>query len=96
MHAERVRDVLAFGVKTDDLKTLLNFLDLFGPEAAGRGTPKPQIEVATKLDRFAQGQCSDRERAEICEMLRLHPAWLRWLAERVKDARTDHSAFAHR
>ena len=42
---------------------------------------------AAKLMRFASGQCDDPERAEICAMLRMHPAWLRWLADRVKLAR---------
>lgn len=79
-------------MKNDDLKTLFNFLDSFGPEAAGREHPQPQTEVASKLDRFAQGKCSERERAEVCEMLRVHPAWLRWLADRVKLARTHRMA----
>ena len=70
-----------------DFQTLIEFLDRCGPEVAGRGLPTPQTEEATKLQRFATGQCDERERAEVCEMLRLHPAWLRWLADRVKMAR---------
>ena len=71
-----------------DIKTLLEFLDRFAPEASGRGEPPaPQGDVTVKLERFARGDCSPAERAEVCEMLRSHPEWLRWLAERVKLAR---------
>jgi hypothetical protein len=78
---------LTLGVNTD-IKILLEFLVRFGPEAAGRAEAStPQSEAAEKLERFARGQCSPEERAEVCEMLRLHPAWLRWLADRVKMAR---------
>lgn len=78
-----------------DIKTLLEFLDRFGPEVAGRGEPPaPQSEVTAKLERFARGECTPEERAEVCEMLRLHPAWLRWLGERVKLARARREAQA--
>jgi len=75
-------------VNTHDIKNLLDFLDAFGPEVMGRELPQPQMEMAKKLDRFAQGKCDEIERAEVCELLRLHPAWLHWLADRVKLART--------
>jgi hypothetical protein len=73
---------------TTDFKILIDFLDRFGPEASGRHLPEPQTEAAAKLERFARGQCDDAERAEVCNMLRLHPAWIRWLADRVRLART--------
>ena len=72
---------------TNDFQTLLEFLDRCGPEVAGRALSVPENEAAAKLRRFAAGKCDENERAEICEMLRLHPAWLRWLADRVKMAR---------
>jgi hypothetical protein len=81
-------------VNTDDIKILLEFLDLFGPDATGREKPEPQADVASKLDRFAQGACDDDERAEVCELLRLHPAWLRWVADRVRLARLQRPAVA--
>ena len=71
----------------NDFKTLINFLDRFGPEVSGKVLIAPQSEAAAKLQRFAAGACDKNERAEVCEMLRLHPAWLRWLADRVKMAR---------
>ena len=70
-----------------DFKILIEFLDHFGPEASGRHLPEPQTEAAVKLERFARGQCNDAERAEVCNMLQLHPAWIRWLADRVRHAR---------
>ena len=72
---------------SNDFKTLIDFLDHFGPEVSGKALMAPDSEAAAKLQRFAAGACDKDERAEICEMLRLHPAWLRWLADRVKMAR---------
>jgi len=71
-------------VKTEeDIGILFNFLDQFGPEAAGRGIAQPQADTAA-LDRFMQGKCDPTERQAICDMLRRHPSWLRWLSDRVK------------
>lgn len=72
---------------SNDFKTLIDFLDRFGPDVSGKALMAPHSEAAAKLQRFAAGACDKEERAEICEMLRLHPAWLRWLADRVKMAR---------
>ena len=71
----------------NDFQTLVEFLGRCGPEVTGHGASTPQTEDAAKLLRFASGGCDERERAEICTMLRMHPAWLRWLADRVKMAR---------
>lgn len=72
----------------NDFKVLIDFLDGFGPEASGRHLPEPQTEAASKLERFARGECNEGERKEICEMLRMHPAWMRWIADRVRLARS--------
>jgi hypothetical protein len=72
----------------DDFKTLIEFLDRLGPEVSGRSLSRPNAEAVPRLERFARGNCNPDERREVCEMLRLHPAWLRWLADRVKAART--------
>ncbi len=72
----------------DDFNTLIEFLDRFGPEVSGRQLPEPSTVAAALLERFARGQCDDAERAQVCKMLKIHPAWLRWLADRVKQART--------
>ena len=73
---------------SNDFKTLINFMERLGPEVSGRALLAPDSEAAAKLQRFAAGECDKEERAEVCEMLRLHPAWLRWLADRVRMART--------
>ena len=70
-----------------DFKILIDFLDRFGPEATGRQLSEPNTDAAVQLTRFARGECTDTERAEICTMLQSHPAWVRWLADRVKLAR---------
>ena len=71
----------------NDFQTLVEFLGRCGPEVTGHSASIPRTEEAAKLMRFASGQCDDGERAEICALLRLHPVWLRWLADRVKMAR---------
>ena len=76
----------------NDFQTLLEFLERCGPQVVGHAAPTPRTEEAAKLQRFADGACDENERAEICAMLRLHPAWLRWLADRVKMARSDRAA----
>ena len=70
-----------------DFNTIIHFLDRFGPEVSGREIPEPTKEVTTKLERFARGECEPSEREEVCSMLRMHPAWLRWIADRIKLAR---------
>ncbi len=79
---------------SNDFKTLIGFLDQFGPEVSGKAMMAPYGEDADRLQRFASGLCNEEERTRICEMLRLHPAWLRWLADRVKMAR-DTAGGAH-
>jgi hypothetical protein len=73
---------------SNDFKTLIEFLDGFEPEVSGRSQPQPYKEDAAKLLRFATGACDEDERTEVCEMLRIHPAWIRWVADRVRMART--------
>ncbi len=70
-----------------EIKILLEFLERFGPEVTAHQLPEPRGDAAAKLDRFARGLSSEDEREEVCSMLRMHPAWLRWLADRVKLAR---------
>ena len=73
-------------MKPNDIGVLFAFLGKFGPDAAGHETGHPQVEVAL-LERFSEGKCNARERQNVCDMLRLHPDWLRWLADRVKRKR---------
>ena len=71
-----------------DINTLVEFLQRFGPEVVGHETTDPKNGAAARLERFARGECDETERAEVCRLLRMHPLWLRWLADRVKLART--------
>lgn len=77
---------------SNDFNTLIDFLDRFGPEVSGKALIAPDSDAAAKLQRFAAGACDKDERSKVCEMLRDHPAWLRWLAERVKMARSAETA----
>lgn len=77
---------------SNDFKTLVDFLERFGPEVSGRELEGPPTDAVAKLQRFAAGACEAEERTEVCEMLRRHPAWLRWLADRVKLARETNGA----
>lgn len=70
-----------------DFKTLIDFLGRYGSEVSGREMPQPDTHAANLLERFARGECESDERRKVCEMLRLEPAWLRWLADRVRMAR---------
>jgi hypothetical protein len=71
----------------DDFKTLIDFLSRHGSEVSGRAMAQPDATVAAMIERFARGECEETERRDVCEMLRSQPAWLRWLADRVRMAR---------
>lgn len=72
---------------SNDIKPLIDFLERLGPEVAGRQQMEPQSEAAAKLELFARGECTEAQRAEVCDLLRTHPAWIRWLADRVRHIR---------
>ncbi len=71
----------------DDLSPLLDFLERCGPEVSGRGLNGLEAEQVAMIERFIAGRCDDVERRELSEFLQLHPAWIRWIADRVKLAR---------
>ena len=79
-------------IVNDDLKVVIEFLDRCGAEAQGRQRGQPETEAAAKLERFAAGECDEHEREEVCRMLQMHPAWIRWVADRVKLARRNADA----
>ncbi len=76
----------------NDLHTLIEFLGHFGPQVSGRGFSAPEVGVMHLFHRFIAGHVTDEERAEICELLRFHPEWIRWLADQVKAARSPFEA----
>lgn len=71
----------------DDISPLLDFLDRCGPEVCGHGLNGLEAEQVAMIERFIAGRCDDVERRELSEFLQLHPAWIRWIADRVKLAR---------
>ena len=75
------------GKVNNDFRTLIEFIDRFGPEVSGRTLIQPHHEITPVLVRFAKGGCVHSEIVEICEMLRMHPVWIRWVADRIKMAR---------
>ncbi len=71
----------------DDFQVLVEFLGRCETEDLGHSLSAPRTKEAAMLLRFASGKSSEEEQVEVCSQLRLHPAWLRWLADRVKAAR---------
>ena len=71
----------------DDISLLIDFLDRSGPEVTGRGLAG-LAELGTKqtamIERFIEGRSDHNERRELAAFLQLHPAWIRWIADRVK------------
>jgi hypothetical protein len=66
---------------------LLEFLERCGPEVSGHGLSGLRAEQIAMIERFIAGRCDDLERRELSEFLQLHPAWIRWIADRVRLAR---------
>ena len=71
----------------DDVSVLFEFLDRCGPEVQGHGLGVLESQQAAKIERFIAGRCDDTERRELAQFLQLHPAWIRWIADRIKMAR---------
>jgi len=80
-------DPLRLGNVNNDLKTVLDFLGTIGPEVSARVLEIPPDDAARKIRRFAAGGIGDEERREVCTLLQLHPTWVRYLADRVKESR---------
>ncbi len=72
---------------TDDISLLLEFLGRCEPEVTGHGQRELNAHRTALIERFIAGQCTDVERRELSEFLQLHPAWIRWIADRVELAR---------
>ena len=71
----------------DELSALFEFLDRCGPEVQGRGLGVLESQQVARIERFISGHCDETERRELAQFLQLHPAWIRWIADRVKMAR---------
>ena len=62
-------------------------LERSGPEVCGHGMTGLEAEQSAMIERFIEGRCDAAERRELSAFLQLHPAWIRWIADRVKMAR---------
>ena len=74
-------------VVSREIDDVLAFLERFQMSPATEKRPNLEPSVQEKLERFADGKCSDTEREQICEMLKAEPTLVRWVAERVKQKR---------
>ena len=72
---------------TDDISLLLEFLKDCGPEVRGHNLSGLESEQMAMIERFIAGRCDANELRDLSEFLQLHPAWIRWIADRVKMAR---------
>jgi hypothetical protein len=72
---------------TNEISALWEFLERCGPEVYGHSLQGLQAEQIAMIERFIAGKCDDVERRELSEFLQLHPAWIRWIADRIKMAR---------
>jgi len=71
----------------DDISLLIEFIERSGPDVEGHGLIGLRVEQTAMIERFIAGRCNDAERQELSRFLQLHPAWIRWIAERIKTGR---------
>lgn len=57
----------------DDFKILLEFFEGGGQEVAGRAAAAVPAEVRERIAKFARGDCTEEERAEIKKLLQQQP-----------------------
>jgi hypothetical protein len=85
---QKERDAFVSPLVKHEFETLVAFLDRFEHEVVGRtAEQEPAAEMQERLERFAEGECSENEREELCATIRDNPELVRWLAERVKRKR---------
>lgn len=71
----------------NDFETLLSFLERSDVEVCGRGEVAIEPGVMEKLERLIKGACSQEEIREVCELIKDNPARIKWVADRIKEAR---------
>ena len=72
---------------SDDFSLLMEFIERCGPDVEGHGLIGLRVEQSAMIERFIAGRCDDAERRELSRFLQMHPAWIRWIAERMKTGR---------
>jgi hypothetical protein len=81
------RAVVGKGMGNDFL-IISEFLARTGAEVVGRGDAHAS-DLKEELEEFVAGNCTEKEKAALCEKLRDDPAGLAWLAAKVKERRED-------
>jgi hypothetical protein len=71
----------------DDFSLLVEFIERCGPDVEGHGLIGLQGKQSAMIERFIAGRSDDAERRELSRFLQMHPAWIRWIAERMKTGR---------
>jgi hypothetical protein len=71
----------------DDFSQLIEFIERCGPDVEGHGLIGLQGKQSAMIERFIAGRSDDAERRELSRFLQMHPAWIRWIAERMKTGR---------
>jgi hypothetical protein len=66
---------------------LTGFLSRFGEEVEGRESTSLPPELSAQLRRFARGQLSEAEQAELIQQLNEHPDWVAALAAEARALR---------
>jgi len=72
---------------SDDISLMIEFFERCGPEVHGHGLIALPLEQSAVIERFIAGRCNEAERRELSRFLQLNPAWIRWIAERIKTGR---------
>lgn len=70
-----------------DFEQIVRFLSHYEAEVQGRDAARPDPELRGRLDRFARGECTEAERAELCQIVVRRPELVGYLAECVKQLR---------
>lgn len=72
----------------NDRQILMRFMERLEPDVEGREFAPPAGEMKERLENLLAGRCSETDRTALCEVLRGHPEWIQWVADRVKAARS--------
>ena len=67
---------------------LETFLANWQPDVAGRTAEEIPPELRERLRVFAQARLGGQDRAELAELLKQHPEWVRVLASQIKAQRS--------
>jgi hypothetical protein len=70
-----------------DFEIIAKFLARSGTEVEGRGMDVPDAAILELFQKFASGNATAEERAELVRLVNSHPNWIAALAEEIKHRR---------